>query len=375
MQRQGFTIPLLIGGATTSEMHTAVKIAPKYDQPVVYVPDASRAVGVAGSLLSTTLRAPFIEDVKKKYAAARERFASQVRRDMLSLEAARANAPKLDYAPVKPTFLGVKTIDMDFKTLRDYIDWTPFFHTWGMPMKYPRIFDDAEKGFEARKLFDDAQEMIEIFIKQMRPRGVLGFFAATRENEDIIIGDRRLVGLRQQVEGKTNASLADFVAPQGDYIGAFAVTAGEADLFKDDPYKSMLAKSVADRFAEAFAEALHEKVRKELWGYARDEKLAKENLIREEYKGIRPAPGYPACPDHTLKRDIWALLDVEKNAGIQLTESLAMWPASSVSGFYFAHPESRYFGITRINRDQLEDYARRKGITLAEAERWLAPLL
>ncbi|MGM0422599.1 MAG: methionine synthase [Pseudomonadota bacterium] len=403
MQRQGFDIPLLIGGATTSEMHTAVKIAPHYDHPVVYVPDASRAVGVTSQLISKTLCAPYMADINSKYEALRIRFANKApNKKLLSLEDARNNAYKPDFKthpPVKPAQPGLHVIDdVSFEMLRDYIDWSPFFYTWGLRMKYPQILEDDEKGVEARKLFDDAQEMIAHFIKSpaLSPRGVIGLFPAASENEDIIIYEddsrtaekTRIIGLRQQVlkKGKPDTGLADFIAGQdsglADYIGAFAVTAGDGldDLIKTyeadhDMYRSMMAKAIADRFAEAFAEYMHKQVRTTFWGYAPDEDLSHEELVSEKYKGIRPAPGYPANPDHTQKRELWALLDVEKHTGITLTSSLAMWPASSVSGWYFAHPESHYFAITSIGRDQLEDYAARRGMDLAEAEKWLAPLL
>ncbi len=403
MQRQGFTLPLLIGGATTSEMHTAVKIAPHYKGPVVYVPDASRAVGVVSHLISKDLCGPFLEKVEKDYSAARTRFAQKTPgRTLIPLDEARANAFKPDWAsykPVKPAKTGVHVIDVDFKTLRDYIDWSPFFYTWGMLIKYPKIFEDEARGDEARKLFDDAQKMIELFISRqnMRPRGVIGLFPANSVDEDIIIyadearkaEKARVIGLRQQSQKRKdgpNYCLSDFIARKetgiADYIGAFAVTAGDGleKLIQEfenqnDVYSSMMAKAVADRFAEAFAEYLHARTRKDFWGYAKNEGLDYQALIEEKYQGIRPAPGYPACPDHTQKRVIWQLLDVEKSAGIQLTESLAMWPASSVSGFYFSHPESTYFGINLIGKDQLEDYTRRKNIAAAEAEKWLAPVL
>jgi 5-methyltetrahydrofolate--homocysteine methyltransferase len=404
MQRQGFTLPLLIGGATTSEMHTAVKIAPKYDHPVVYVPDASRAIGVVNSLLSETLRPPYMTGVHKKYEAARERFAAKAaHKKLIPLAEARANAFRPDwssYKPTKPPKLGVQVVDMSFEELRPYIDWSPFFYTWGLMMKYPQILKDDVKGEEARKIFSDAQEMIETFIrdKRVRPRGVVGFFPAGSAHEDIVLyaddtrkSERtRIYGLRQQLrkekEGRPNYCLSDFIAPVdsgvADYLGVFAVTAGDgleeivtAYERDNDPYRSMMAKAVADRFAEAFAECLHKRVRMELWGYAKDEDLSVAELIEEKYRGIRPAPGYPACPDHTQKRDLWQLLDAEESTGIILTESLAMWPASSVSGFYFSHPETTYFGVNLIGRDQLEDYARRKGMDITEAEKWLAPVL
>lgn len=404
MQRQGFNIPLLIGGATTSEIHTAVKIAPNYEHPVVYVPDASRAVGVVSALLSETQRDAYVAEVKTRYAAARDRFASKGRhKKLIPLAEARANAYKPDfssYAPPKPQKPGLHVFDnIGFEELRPYIDWSPFFYTWGLMMKYPKIFDDGKIGGEAQKIYDDAQVMIDTFIAdgRIRPRGVAGLFPAASVGDDIVVyADEtrtkeinRIYGLRQQLKkdnNKPNYCLADFVASVDsgvpDYIGAFAVTSGDG-LEKivaeyeaaHDTYNSMMAKAVADRFAEAFAEYMHAKVRRDLWGYAADEKLDVDGMIAEEYRGIRPAPGYPANPDHTQKETLWQLMDVEKNTGIILTESLAMWPASSVSGWYFAHPDSYYFGVNVIGRDQLADYAARRKIREAEAEKWLAPIL
>ena len=404
MERQGFTVPLLIGGATTSEMHTAVKIAPHYSNPVVYVADASRAVGVVGSLLNQALRGPYLADIAQRYEQARVRFADKGQnKKLIPLESARANSFRPDwsaYRPPMPLKPGLHVIDdVGFDVLRPYIDWSPFFYTWGMKMKYPHILNDDKLGAEARKLFADAQTMIEKFIRdpRIRPRGVVGLFPAQSVGDDIVVYEdelrkverARIFGLRQQTRkenDKPNYSLADLIAPVGshvaDYIGGFAVTAGygldaivaeyEAD---HDAYGSMMAKSIADRFAEAFAEYMHQRVRRELWGYAPDESLSPEALIAEEYRGIRPAPGYPANPDHTQKITLWQLLDAERNAGIKLTESLAMWPASSVSGWYFSHPDSYYFGINIIGRDQLEDYAARKKADVNEVARWLAPLL
>jgi len=404
MQRQGFTIPLLIGGATTSEMHTAVKIAPHYHHPVVYVADASRAVGVMNNLMNVTLRTAYLAELQKKYKQIHDRFLNKSpNRELLPFAEAQKHRFQPDwqnYTPPKPLQPGVHVLDeVTFEMLREYIDWSPFFYTWGMLMKYPQIFDDAARGEEAKKLFADAQRMIEFFIKdgRVKPRGVIGLLPAASDREDIIIytdenctAERaRIRGLRQQVkkkEGKASYCLSDFIAPassgKADYIGVFAVTAGDGleDIVREfeaqnDPYSSMMAKAVADRFAEAFAEYMHAEVRKKYWGYAADEALGTEALIEEKYRGIRPAPGYPACPDHTQKTLIWELLDVKKNTGIILTESLAMWPASSVSGWYFSHPDSYYFGVNSIGRDQLEDYAHRRGIPVAEAEKWLAPVL
>ena len=404
MKRTGMTIPLLIGGATTSEIHTAVKIAPHYDHPVVYVADASRAIGVVAALLSDIQRADFMAAQEKKYAEARERFARKDRaRDRVAFDAARANAFKTDWAeylPPKPNFVGVKHVnDVGFADLRPYIDWSPFFYTWGLMMKYPRILEDDQLGEEARKLYADAQAMLDKFANDpaLRPAGVIGILPANTAHEDIIVyadesrttESLRVHGLRQQnkrEKAKPNYALADFIAPVdsgvADYLGVFAVTSGTGveELIKqydaaNDTYNSMLAKAVGDRCAEAFAEYLHARVRREFWGYANDESLSNDELIAEKYRGIRPAPGYPANPDHTQKLAIWSLLDVEKHTGIRLTESLAMLPASSVSGFYFSHPDSYYLSIHSIGRDQLQDYATRRGISIAEAEKWLAPLL
>jgi 5-methyltetrahydrofolate--homocysteine methyltransferase len=404
MQRQGFKIPLLIGGATTSEIHTAVKIAPHYDHPVVYVPDASRAVGVVSALLSDTQRDAYMTEVNAKYAAARERFANKGQhKKLIQLAEARANAYRPDftaYTPPKPKKPGLHVFDnIGFEELRPYIDWSPFFYTWGLMMKYPKIFEDEKIGEEAQKIYDDAQRMIDTFIAdgRIRPRGVVGLFPAASMGEDIVIYSdetrtkeiNRVYGLRQQLKkdnNKPNYCLADFVAGAdsgvADYIGAFAVTSGDGleTIVAEyeaahDTYNSMMAKAVADRFAEAFAEYMHAHVRRDLWGYAADEKLSVDGMIAEEYRGIRPAPGYPANPDHTQKETLWQLMDVEKNTGIRLTESLAMWPASSVSGLYFAHPDSYYFGVNVIGRDQLADYAARRKISEAEAEKWLAPIL
>jgi len=400
MQRQGFKIPLLIGGATTSEMHTAVKIAPNYDFPAVYVPDASRAVGVVNKLLSDNLSDDYIEEIDIKYAAARERFeAKNNSKNLMSFSDAQENSFKPEYAPVKPAKLGITVIDnISYEDLKDYIDWSPFFYTWGMRMKYPKILQDDEKGEEAKKLFDDAQKMIELFIKDKRIKlsGVLGIFPANSIGEDIIIYDDesrdketlRIYGLRQQVlkKGQPNYCLSDFIAPKksgiADYIGAFAVTSGSGldEIIKDfeadnDTYNVMMAKAVADRFAEAFAEYMHDKLRKKYWRYASDENLSHNDMTEEKYQGIRPAPGYPANPDHRQKLDIWELLNVEANTGIKLTESWAMLPASSVSGWYFSHPESCYFGVNKIGIDQLKNYAKRKAISLDEAKKGLDSII
>ncbi|HEX6549759.1 MAG TPA: methionine synthase, partial [Gammaproteobacteria bacterium] len=404
MQREGFTIPLMIGGATTSRTHTAVKIAPGYSGPVTYVKDASRAVSVASSLLGEASEA-FANSIRQEYSDVRTQHAG--REDhvkWLSLDAARENRTPIDwagYVPVRPRKLGVQVFDeFPLEAIREYIDWTPFFHTWQLKASYPRIMDDPEKGETARKLFQEANQMLDRIIaeKWLRASAVYGLFPANAINGDDIAvfrddnRDDRLITfhfLRQQQEkppGRPNQCLVDFVAPHAsgieDYLGAFAVTAGlgietqlERFAAEHDDYSAILLKSLADRLAEAFAELLHERVRKEFWGYAADEKLNNDALILEQYKGIRPAPGYPACPEHTEKGSIWHLLDAERRAGIKLTEHYAMWPAAAVSGFYFSHPQSRYFAVGKINRDQVRDYAQRKGMDMETAERWLAPNL
>jgi 5-methyltetrahydrofolate--homocysteine methyltransferase len=402
MQRDKFSIPLMIGGATTSRTHTAVRIAPQYAGAVTHVKDASRAVSVASGLLGEG-SAAVIKAIQDDYAAVRAEYAGRNNdQQLLSLGAARANAAPIawqGYIPPKPQALGIHDLtDMSLETLRPFIDWTPFFHAWQMKGSYPKILDDPEKGETARKLFADAQAMLDRIIaeKWLTARGVFGLFPANAEGDDVTLyrnGDRSeprtaFRFLRQQAQkpvGRPNRCLADFVAPVGgpeDYLGAFAVTTGigietrvkafEAD---HDDYSAILLKALADRLAEAFAEYLHLKVRRETWGYAAGESLGNDALIREEYKGIRPAPGYPACPEHTEKGTLWQLLDVERRAGITLTEHYAMWPAAAVSGMYFSHPQSHYFAVGRIDRDQAADYARRKGMDLAQAERWLAPNL
>jgi 5-methyltetrahydrofolate--homocysteine methyltransferase len=405
MQREGFDIPLLIGGATTSQTHTAVKIAPGYEQPVIHVKDASRAVGVVQNLVSEGRKADYAEQIAAHYERVRRKHAGRRSKTTLAtLRSARANRTKIDwegYTPPKPTFLGVQTFyDYALQEIRPYIDWTPFFHSWQLKGSHPRIFDDPEKGQEARRLFTDAQELLDRIIteKWLTARAVLGLFPANAlENDSIEIYTDESRGevlasldfLRQQKQkppGRPNRSLADFVAPRNtgleDHVGLFAVTAGlgadEVALrFEEDndDYNAIMVKALADRLAEAFAELMHRRVRTEFWGYAADENLDNEALIREEYSGIRPAPGYPACPEHTEKRTLWRLLEVEKNAGITLTESCAMSPGAAVSGYYFSHPDSRYFGVAEIGRDQVEDYAERKGWTPQEAEKWLSPNL
>ena len=403
MKRLGLTMPVMVGGATTSKAHTAVKIEPVCDHPVVWVKDASRAVGVAQSLISDNKRDSFIAALRQEYGQVRERHADRRNQDKwLTLEQARANRVVVDWknsAIQTPANPGVHVLDdYPLAELVDYIDWTPFFHTWELKGSYPRIFEDAEKGVEARRLFDDAQEMLGTIIREqwLKARVVYGLFPANSVMDDIEVyeDDSRtavqttLHHLRQQQQrpdGKPNQCLSDFIASSdsgvADYIGAFAVTAGlgidaHVTAFEQahDDYRSIMLKALADRLAEALAERMHERVRKEFWGYAQDESLARDELIREGYQGIRPAAGYPACPDHTEKALLWQLLDAA-HSGITLTESYAMTPAASVSGWYFANPEARYFAVGKVNRDQVEDYARRKGMTLAEAERWLAPNL
>jgi len=418
MQRQGLTVPLLIGGATTSLAHTAIKIAPNYTQPVVYVPDASRAVGVVGALLSVSSAHAFRAQLAADYERVRDNHANRQPRPRISLEAARANALRLSwttkpactcavhallpapYTPPRPRISGkVISFDVDLADLRDYIDWTPFFRTWDLAGRFPQILDDEAVGEAARSVYRDGLAMLDELIagKWCQAKAVFGLLPANSVGDDIELyadesrTDPVLVwhGLRQQHEhapGKPNLCLADFVAPKAsgveDWCGAFAVTAGlgmetklaEFEAAHDD-YRAILLKALTDRLAEACAEWLHERVRKHVWGYAADEALDNEALIREEYSGIRPAPGYPACPDHTVKRALFALLDAPANAGMNLTESMAMTPAASVAGFYLSHPESRYFTVGKIGADQLEDWANRAGMSVEEARRWLAPLL
>jgi len=407
MEREGFAVPLLIGGATTSRVHTAVKINPNYNRgQTIYVTDASRAVGVVSTLMSQTDRKGYTDTVRAEYIKIREAYVKgESKKTRMSLQAARDNRFAIDWSttkPVKPTFLGTRT----FKAYRlaelvPYIDWTPFFQTWELQGKYPRILEDNVVGSEAKKLFADAQAMLKRIVaeKWLTANAVVGFWPANAVGDDIELftDDTRkahlatLHTLRQQMarenrRDRANTALADFIAPGetglADYIGAFAVTAGigEEDaqakyIDKTDDYSRIMLKALADRLAEAFAERLHERVRRELWGHAKGERLTNEELIAEQYRGIRPAPGYPAQPDHTEKATIFRLLDAEKKAGIQLTESYAMWPGAAVSGLYFAHPESHYFGVGKVERDQVEDYARRKGWSVEETERWLGPVL
>jgi 5-methyltetrahydrofolate--homocysteine methyltransferase len=405
MQREGLEIPLLIGGATTSRVHTAVKIDPNYRSgPVVHVNDASRAVGVASSLLSAEKRTAYAADVRAEYAKiSAAHFRAQADKKRLKLADARKNAVAIDFTktpPKKPAFFGIKTFrEYDLAELAEYIDWTPFFQTWELAGRFPAILDDATVGEVARSLYDDARKMLDRIIseKWFTAQATIGFWPANAKGDDILVyaDEARekpiatLHTLRQQLEkreGRFNSALSDFIAPGDsgvpDYIGAFVVTAGigedvVADRFKNanDDYSSILCKALADRLAEAFAERMHARVRREFWGYAPDEKLAADDLILEKYQGIRPAPGYPAQPDHTEKATLFRLLDAENTAGVTLTESFAMWPGSSVSGLYFSHPESFYFGVGKIERDQVEDYAARKGFSVEETERWLAPIL
>ena len=405
MERQDFRVPLMIGGATTSRVHTAVKVAPGYSGDTIYVKDASRAVGVVSNLLSDTLYEGFAQGIREEYEKVREQHKGrQKKQKWLKIEDARDNRPPIDwtnYEPPAPRQPGIHALnDYPLERLVDYIDWSPFFHAWEMPGSYPKILDDPKLGEQARKLHADATALLERMVaeKWVRASGVFGLFPANTINDDdtVLFTDESrskelmvLHHLRQQNEkpaGRPNFCLADFVAPKAsglhDWMGAFAVTAGtgidehvkrfQAD---HDDYNAIMVKALADRLAEAFAEHLHERVRKEFWGYAPDEHHANEDLIKEEYRGIRPAPGYPACPDHTEKGLLWELLDVEANAGIHITDAFAMVPTAAVSGWYFSHPDSRYFGLGKIYRDQVEDYARRKGMSLRDAERWLAPNL
>ena len=404
LDRQGLKLPLLIGGATTSKAHTAVKIAPAYREPVVHVLDASRAVPVVGSLISAGQKPGFVEQVREDYERVRAQHAGQ-RAKLVTLEAARANAPKLEFDDLpKPEFIGTRVLSLDLKSevgladLVPLIDWTPFFHTWELRGVYPKILQHEKHGEEARKLFADAQKLLGQIVSErlLRPRAVYGLFPANRIGDDVeVYTDESRAKvltsfhfLRQQIEktdGTPNWCLADFVAPKhstfNDHLGAFAVTSGHGlkdlvEKFKadHDDYNAIMAEALADRLAEAFAEFLHQRVRQE-WGYGKNETFSTEDLIGEKYRGIRPAAGYPGCPDHTEKGILWRLLEVEKNTGIKLTESFAMWPGSSVSGLYFAHPASKYFAVGKLGRDQLLDYHRRKGLTLQEAERWLGPWL
>jgi len=400
MDKQNVKIPIMIGGATTSRAHTAVKIAPEYSETVVHVNDASRAVTVAGNLINKNTNQEYFKSLRTEYDELREGYLSRSRdKNFLSIAEARKNKLQLDWTnfnPVQPNNIGTKVINVKLEELVDYIDWTPFFRTWDLHGKYPDILNDEIVGEQAKVLFADAQDMLRQIIQEnwLEAKGIYGIFTANQINDDDIeLRDENgkylqtFLTLRQQsakTKGAPNIALSDFIAPKDsgvtDYMGAFCVTTGfgvdekAAEFEKNlDDYNSIMVKALGDRFAEAFAEYLHEKIRKEIWGYASDEVLSNEALIKEEYKGIRPAPGYPACPDHLEKPTIWKLLNVEQNIGVTLTESMAMWPASSVSGYYFGHPESKYFGLGKIKKDQVEDYAKRRNVPYEYAEKWLNP--
>jgi 5-methyltetrahydrofolate--homocysteine methyltransferase len=401
MERQGFKLPLLIGGATTSRAHTAVKIAPHYSEPVVHVLDASRAVPVTTSLLSDDGRTAFVAQHLADYDALRKSH-SAPKLKLVSLEEARRRRTPIDWRKediAVPSVAGVRVLEeFPLATLRNFIDWSPLFHTWGLKGTYPRILENEKYGAQAAQLFTDANTLLDAIIEknQLTARGVYGLFPASAVGDDVELYTdesraqvvERFHFLRQQAhkEGSEPCrSLADFIAPKEtglpDYLGGFAVTAGIGlkelcDRFRsqNDDYNAIMAEAIADRLAEAFAECLHKRVREE-WGYGCQERLTNEDLIQAKYRGIRPAAGYPACPDHTEKGILWRLLDVEANTGMRLTESFAMWPGSSVSGLYFAHPGSRYFDLGKIDRDQVLDYHERKGLSVAEVERWLGPNL
>ncbi|RLD75862.1 MAG: hypothetical protein DRJ15_16355 [Bacteroidetes bacterium] len=404
MKRRNMEIPLLVGGATTSEIHTAVKIAPAYDHPVIHVKDASRGVGVLSKLLSNENKPAYIEDIAVKYQSLREKHeASRSEKKLISLEQARNNKLKMNWNTVtivQPQFTGERIFhDYPIEEISKYIDWTFFFHAWKINGKYPAIFDDPVKGEEALKLYNDGQEMLQKIISErmLKAEGVIGFYPAASRDEEVLLYEdesgQKVKGsfhfLRNQEikqGGVPNLCLADFIAPEGkrmlDHIGGFAVTAGigiekwvEQYENEGDDYSSFMLKIMADRLAEAFAELMHKKVRMEYWGYGREEDLDVAGLLKEQYAGIRPAPGYPACPEHSEKRILFDLLEIEKNIPISLTENFAMYPAASVSGYYFMHPFSQYFNLGKLNRDQIEDYAKRKGITQEEAEKLLRPNL
>jgi 5-methyltetrahydrofolate--homocysteine methyltransferase len=405
MQRQGFTVPLLIGGATTSRAHTALKIEPHYKSPCVWVKDASRAVGVAQSLVSKELVDGFMAKIRAEYAEVRERHRNRgPGKQLVSMEKARAQrftCDWADYEPPQPARPGITVFDdYDLAELRNYIDWRPFFQAWELAGHYPAILTDEVVGPQATELFNDAQTMLDRIIaeKWLTARAVIGFWPAANVGDDIELLPSPAVGgkqpvvlhhLRQQADKpveRPNLCLSDFIAPKEhgkrDWIGGFAVTAGlgiephlERFHAEHDDYSSIILKALADRLAEAFAERMHERVRREFWGYARSETLDNEALIAEKYQGIRPAPGYPACPDHTEKTTLFRLLDATANTGIELTEGFSMYPAAAVSGWYFSHPGSQYFVVGRLTREQVEDYAKRKGWTREEAERWLASSL
>lgn len=398
MDKLNIKIPVMIGGATTSRAHTAVKIAPEYEATVVHVNDASRAVTVASNLLNTETKSDFSIALREEYNTLREGYLNRSReKSFLTIEEARKNKFKIDwenYQSVQPNFIGTKTVEVELSELVDFIDWTPFFQSWELYGKYPAILTDEIVGEQASDLFKDAQIMLAKIVseKWFQAKGVLGIYPANTVNDDDVevvtsSGVEKFLTLRQQSQktvGAPNIALADFIAPKEtnkqDYIGCFCVTTGfgvdeKAAEFESqlDDYNSILTKALGDRLAEAFAEYLHLKVRKEIWGYASDENLSNNELIKENYKGIRPAPGYPACPDHLEKPTIWNILNVEENIGVKLTESMAMWPAASVSGYYFANEKSKYFGLGKIKKDQIADYAKRRNISIEQAEKWLAP--
>ncbi len=399
MTRQGMNLPLLIGGATTSKVHTALRIAPRYNGTTVHVLDASRAVGVCSALVSESgsQAEDFAIKVAAEYEAIRVERAGGAKEKVIALEAARANAFKIDwqaYTPPKPAITGTRVFaEYPLHELIERIDWTPFFRAWELAGNYPAILEDPVVGDSARKLYADARKMLDRIVREkwLTAKGVVTFWPCRRDGDDVVLYSddtrtkeiSRLYFLRQQIEKRApraNMCLADFISPEADWIGGFAVTAGHGieehlKRFKadQDDYSDILLKALADRLAEAFAERLHERVRKTLWGYAPDEALTNDELTREKYRGIRPAPGYPACPDHSQKPELFRLLNAGQNAGITLTESFAMIPTSAVSGYYFAHPDAQYFGVARIGRDQLEDYARRRGVSIEQAEKWLRP--
>ena len=400
MDKLNIKIPLMIGGATTSRAHTAVKIAPEYSDTVVHVNDASRAVTVAGNLINQHVKLDYAKTIRSEYDELREGFLNRSRdKNFLTIEEARKNKLQLDwdgFTAQQPNFTGIRTITLNVSELVDYIDWTPFFRTWDLHGKYPNILEDEVVGEQAVILFQDAQKMLQQLIAEnwLEAKGIYGIFPASQINDDDIeLYDENgnvldtFLTLRQQsqkTKGAPNIALSDFISPKAigkkDYMGAFCVTTGfgvdeKAAAFEaeHDDYNSIMIKALGDRFAEAFAEYLHEKIRKEIWGYASDEVLSNDELISEKYKGIRPAPGYPACPDHLEKNTIWKVLQVEENIGVTLTESLAMWPASSVSGYYFGNPESKYFGLGKIKEDQVRDYAKRRNVSYEYAEKWLNP--
>ena len=403
LKRLNINIPLLIGGATTSKAHTAVKIFPEIDSPVVHVNDASRAVGVASNLISKDLKEDYWKEISKDYTEFRERFLNKKsEKRYIEYKTAKNNNLIIDfnkYKPSVPNQLGREIIEeISLETLVPYIDWSPFFNTWGLHGKYPDIFDYDLTGKQAKELFEDGQLMLKKILKEksLKAKAIFGLFPANSVGDDIEVYDQektktlaKFLTLRQQLkkkEGEPNIALSDFIAPKDseieDYIGCFCVSTGfgsdelsKAYEDKIDDYSSIMVKAIADRLAEAYAEYLHKEIRTNKWGYVRNEDLDNKELIKESYKGIRPAPGYPACPDHLEKETIWKLLDVENAIGVKLTESLAMWPASSVSGYYFANEKSKYFGLGNINEDQLLDYAKRKNIDIEKARKWLSPNL